>query len=65
MPDHFYGILVRAEDMKRAEWLTPRGTLTTRRLHAGMAPREAAEATAARLREDNPGVTFTVRAVIS
>lgn len=65
MPDHLYGILVRAEDMRRAEWLTPKGGLTTKRLHAGMATREAAEATAARLREDNPGITFTVRAVIS
>lgn len=58
-----FGILVRMPDMKRAEWLTSRGSLTSKRMHAGMAEREAAEATAVRLREDNPGVTFTVKSV--
>lgn len=58
-----FGILVKAPDMRRSEWLTPRGGLTSKRMHAGMAERDKAEATAASLRDSNPGITFTVKSV--
>lgn len=64
MDEHYVGILIKAPDMRRAEWLTPRGTLTTKRLHAGMAERIVAEATAERLRADNPDCIVTVRRAV-
>lgn len=55
---YLYAVKVKAPDMNRWEFLTPDGTLTTRRVHAGGDTKERAEAVASRLAAANPEVQF-------
>jgi len=55
-----HAIKVKAPDMKRWEFLTPRGSLTHLRLHAALATPERCAEFVAELRQDNPGVEFKI-----
>lgn len=55
-----HAIKVKAPDMGRWEFLTPKGGLTNLKLHAALATPERCETFKAELEADNPDVLFKI-----
>ena len=55
-----HAIKVKAPDMGRWEFLTPKGGLTHLRIHAALATPERCAEFMAQLQEDNPDVQFKI-----
>lgn len=56
-----HGVKVKTFDSKRAQWLTSKGNLTSKRLHAAMSTSERAADYAKDIEESNPKIAEWAR----